>query len=284
MRFLILGAGGMAGHTISIYLEEKGHEVTGFARRKLDFVDTVTGDAANMEFVRGVIVQGKYDAVVNAIGILNDNAENNKLSAVFLNGCYPHFLADITKDTDTQIIHISTDCVFSGKSGSYTESSLRDGTTFYDRTKALGELEDTKNLTLRNSIVGPDINTDGIGLLNWFMKQSGTVNGYTEVLWTGITTLQLAKIIEKAAVHHASGLYNMVPDRSISKYELLKLFNKHLRKNEVDIRPYSGVASNKTLVRTRYEFEEKVPDYEVMVREMSEWMSEHKYLYPHYDL
>lgn len=284
MKFLVLGAGGMAGHMICIYLKEQGHDVTGFARRELPYVPSIVGDAKNVEFVKDIVNLGNYDVVVNAIGVLNQNAENQKADAVFLNGYLPHYLADITKHMKTQIIHMSTDCVFSGKTGGYTEDSLRDGETFYDRSKAMGELEDSKNLTLRNSIVGPDINESGIGLLNWFMKQSGTINGYTGAMWTGMTTLQLAKIIEKAAKCHATGLYNMVPDHNISKYELLKLFNHYIKNDEVTIQPYDGFTADKTLVRTNFEFSEKVPDYELMVKEMADWMLKHKELYPHYNL
>lgn len=284
MKFLVLGASGMAGHTIAVYLKEQGHEVVGFVRYAVSFVPCVTGDATNGEALRKLISDGSFDAVVNCIGIINQSAEKNKPQAVFLNSYLPYFLADVTSDMDTQVIHMSTDCVFSGKSGNYTEDSLRDGETFYDRTKALGELEDGKNITLRNSIVGPDYSKDGVGLLNWFMKQSGEINGYTGAMWTGMTTLQLAKVMEKAAEQKAHGLYNMVPDHNISKYELLRLFNHYIRNDAVQIKPYDGFSSDKTLVRTRFEFSEIVPDYETMVAEMAEWMRAHKSLYPHYAL
>ena len=210
-------------------------------------------------------VCGELDNVVE-----NQFAENNKSLASFLNGYFPHFLAEITKDTDTQVIHMSTDCVFSGKKGSYTEDDFKDGETFYDRSKALGELDDEKNITLRNSIVGPDVNENGIGLLNWFMKQSGSVKGYTKAMWTGQTTLQLAKTMEVASIKKAHGLYNTVPDTSISKYELLKLFNKYLRGNNIDIQPIEGIKADKSLKRTRFEFDYLIPDYETMVKEMAE--------------
>lgn len=284
MKFLVLGCTGMAGHTISIYLKEQGHDVTGFARSEAKFVKTVVGDARNLEQIQEVIKNGDFDIVINAIGILNKNAEDNKSTAVFLNAYFPHFLADITKNMKTRIIHMSTDCVFSGKTGSYVEKSLRDGESFYDRSKALGELEDNKNITLRNSIVGPDINSKGIGLLNWFMKQSGEIDGYTGAMWTGMTTLQLAKVMEKAALENATGLYNMVPDHNISKYELLKLFNHYLKNDTVTINPYDGISLDKTLIRTCFDFSEVVPDYEIMIKEMAEWMKAHKSLYPQYDL
>lgn len=284
MKFLVLGASGMAGHTIAIYLKEQGHNVLGFSRREVPFVPCVTGNAMDTAFLRELILNGGFDSVINCIGILNQSAEQYKDRAVYLNSYLPHFLADITSGMDTQIVHMSTDCVFSGKSGGYTEESLRDGETFYDRTKALGELDDTKNITLRNSIVGPDSNENGIGLLNWFMKQSGEINGYTGAMWTGMTTLQLAKVMEKAAQQRAHGLYNMVPDHNISKYELLRLFNHYIRNDAIRIKPYDGFTADKTLVRTRFEFSEIVPDYETMIEEMAEWMRAHKSLYPHYAL
>ena len=282
MRFLVLGCNGMAGHLISLYLKEQGHDVTGFARSKSEFVDTISGDAMDIALIRGVIDTGSYDTVINCIGLLNQFAENNKSSAVFLNSYLPHLLADVTANTDTQVIHMSTDCVFSGTRGQYVEDDLRDGTTFYDRSKALGEIEDGKNLTLRQSIVGPDIKASGIGLLNWFMQQDGEVQGYTRAMWTGQTTLQLAKTMEAAAEAKAHGLYNAVPDTSISKYELLKLFNQHIRKEKIGIIPEDKIAADKSLKRTHWDFNYKIPDYETMIIELAAWMRKHKKIYPHY--
>lgn len=284
MRFLVLGCRGMAGHTISLYLHEQGHNVLGFDRQESKYIKSVAGDARNTDALRELISSGKFDSVINCIGILNQFAEENKELATFLNSYFPHFLADVTKGTEIQIIHMSTDCVFSGKRGEYTEDDFRDGETFYDRSKALGELEDKKNITLRNSIVGPDINPNGIGLMNWFLKQNGSINGYTKAMWTGQTTLQLAKTMEAAAKEKAHGLYNTVPDHSISKYDLLKLFNNYFRNNSLTINPVEGVSADKSLKRTRFEFGYIIPDYEVMIRELADWTNRHKDMYPHYNL
>lgn len=284
MKILVLGCNGMAGHIISLYFKEQGHDVVGFARTQSDFIETIIGDAYDTELISRCIKTGNYDAVINCIGMLNQYAENDKAAAAFLNGYLPHFLAEVTEDTDTQIVHMSTDCVFSGKTGPYTESSFRDGETFYDRSKALGEIDDKKNLTLRNSIVGPDIKKNGIGLLNWFMQQEGEVNGYTGAMWTGQTTLQLAKTMETAIKSRVSGLINMVPNTNISKYELLKLFNRYLRNDELKINPIEGIVADKTLIRTNNDFDYHIPDYDTMVRELAEWMRNHKALYPHYKL
>jgi len=282
MNFFVLGCNGMAGHLISLYLKERGYSVIGFARVKSKYVDTVVGDAQNTELLKRIINENDFDVVVNCLGMLNQFAEDDKASATFINSYLPHFLAKITFGSKTQIIQISTDCVFSGSRGGYTENDFCDGVTFYDRSKALGELSDSKNLTLRSSIVGPDINKDGIGLLNWFMNQTGEVKGYTKSIWTGQTTLQLAKTVEKAAFLKANGLYNVVPDYPISKYELLKLFNKYFRNNSLEIIPVEGVTADKSLIRTNYQFEYIIPNYETMITELAEWIKIHEEIYPHY--
>lgn len=284
MRFLVLGCNGMAGHMVSLYLKESGHSVYGFARTTPRYVEGVSGDAQDKDFVKKLVVNGKYDSVINCIGILNRAAEENKSLAVYLNAFFPHFLAEITSNTDTQVIHMSTDCVFSGSRGGYTEVDFRDGESFYDRSKALGEIEDKKNVTLRNSIVGPDINSRGIGLLNWFMQQTGEVDGFTKVIWTGQTTLQLAKTIEAIARERVCGLYNMVPAGFISKYELLKLFNHYMRDDAIKINPVADVVADKSLRRTKFDFSYVIPDYEVMVYELAAWMRSHSAMYPHYNM
>lgn len=284
MKFLVLGVTGMAGHVIAIYLKEQGHDVCGFARRKVSFVKCIEGDARNEKLLREIIISGNYDAIINCIGVLNQFAEANKSDAVYLNSFLPHLLVKMTSDTRTKVIHMSTDCVFSGKTGGYNELSLCDGESFYDRSKALGEIKDDKNITFRNSVVGPDINEEGIGLLNWFMKQKGAINGFTRAIWTGITTLELAKVIEAAMKEKAVGLYNMVNNEPISKYDLLVLFNHYLKKDEIEIIPSESVILNKSLIRTNYDFSYQIPDYEIMVMDMVKWMKKHRELYPNYNL
>jgi dTDP-4-dehydrorhamnose reductase len=280
MKYLIMGCNGMAGHVISLYLKEQGHDVHGFARKQSDLVDTIVGDAEDEKLVRKTIEEGEYDYVVNCIGVLNQYAETEKARAVYLNAYFPHFLADIVKESKTKIIHLSTDCVFSGKKGQYEEDDLRDGETFYARSKALGELEDNKNITIRTSIVGPDRNEDGIGLLNWFMKQEGVIKGYTRAIWTGVTTLELAKAIEQMSNGEFAGLYNVVPKESISKYELLRVFNKILRNGELNIIPDDSIVVDKSLIRS--EIVEKklgILYYEKMVMELKKWIEDKESLY-----
>lgn len=282
MKFLILGATGMAGHIISIYLYEKGYDVTAFSTRPFSYCKNINGDAMDKDFIVSILENGEYDVVINCIGVLNQACDREPSKAVYLNSFLPHLIADTLRNTRTKLIHMSTDCVFSGRTGSYSENSFRDGETFYDRTKALGEIEDNKNLTFRNSIVGPDMKENGIGLFNWFMKQNDTINGYSKAIWTGVTTLTLAKAMERATIENVTGIYNLVNNEGISKFDLLGLFNKHMRDGKINIIPSDMVNLNKSLINNRKDFSFKVPSYEQMVIEMQEWIFNHKKLYPHY--
>lgn len=282
MKILVLGASGMVGHTVSLYLHEQGHELTTFSRTGFPFCKNIIGDAMNVESLINLIRKNEFDLVINCIGILNSDCDREASKAIYLNSYLPHLIKEILKSLPTKLIQISTDCVFSGKCGPYHENSFRDGETFYDRTKALGEIEDDKNLTFRNSIIGPDNKKDGIGLFNWFMKQQGTIKGYNQVLWSGVTTLTLAKAIEKAAIENLTGIYNLVNNESISKFELLKLFNKYFRNDEVMILPCNDISLNKSLINNRRDFSFEVPSYEQMLKEMKEWIYNHKELYEHY--
>lgn len=285
MKLLVLGCNGMAGHLISIYFKEKGNDVIGFARSDSRLLDkTIIGDASDMLLVKQTIEDGQYDAVINCIGLLNQFAENNKAMAVLLNGYLPHYLVEITKNTKTRIIHMSTDCVFAGNDGPYYEDSFPNGTTFYDRSKAIGEIDNDKDLTFRNSIIGPDIKESGIGLFNWFMKQEGPIGGFTGAIWTGVTTLTLAKAMETALKENLTGLYNLVNNQSITKFNLCSLFNRYFRNGEVEINPDDKLQLDKSLRRKRNDFTFVVPSYEQQIMEMREWVDSHKDLYPHYNI
>lgn len=285
MKILVLGCNGMAGHLISLYFKERGHEVVGFARVASTLLEkTIVGDASDLALIKSTVESGEYDAIINCIGLLNQFAENNKAMAVLLNGYLPHYLVEITKETKTKVIHMSTDCVFAGNDGPYYEDSLPNGTTFYDRSKAIGEINNTKDLTFRNSIIGPDIKESGIGLFNWFMKQKVSIGGFTGAIWTGVTTYTLAKAMEQALNENLTGLYNLVNNKSINKFELCTLFNKHFRGGELKINPDDRLQLDKSLRRRRDDFSFVVPSYEQQIIEMREWVGEHKDLYPHYIL
>lgn len=285
MKILVLGCNGMAGHLISLYFKEKGHEVVGFARQQSQLLDsTIIGDASDMALIKKVIEEGNYDAVINCIGLLNQFAENNKAMAVLLNGYLPHYLVELTKDTKTRIIHMSTDCVFAGNDGPYFEDTLPNGASFYDRSKAIGEFNNDKDLTFRNSIIGPDIKASGIGLFNWFMKQEGPIGGFIGAIWTGVTTYTLAQAMEAALNENLTGLYNLVNNTSINKFDLCSLFNKYFRAGEVEINPNDKLQLDKTLKCTRTDFSFRVPSYEQQIKDMREWVDAHPSLYPHYNV
>ena len=272
----------MAGHVISLYLIEKGYDVTGFTRRPISYCKNIVGDALNPNDIKKSIENEQFDYIVNAIGILNQFAEKDKATAVYLNSYLPHFIADHIKNTKCRIIQISTDCVFSGENAPYYEDSFPNGNSFYDRTKALGEIVDERNITFRNSIIGPDIDKEGIGLFNWFMKQKDRLHGYTHAIWTGVTTITLAKAIEATMRTQLTGLYHLVNNESINKYDLLCLFNHYFRNDTLNIIMDDKLQINKSLRNTRNDFDFIVPSYRHQIEEMKDWCDNHKELYPHY--
>lgn len=282
MKILILGAGGMAGHTITLYFKEQGYNVTAFTTRPFGLCNNIVGDATDFISLKRIIENGKYDVIINCVGILNQFAENNPQIARTLNADLPHFISDVISKLPCKLIHMSTDCVFAGNTGPYKENSFKDGKTVYDVTKADGEVIDDKNLTFRNSIIGPDLKPEGIGLFNWFMKQSTSVKGFTRAIWTGVTTLTLAKAMDAAIQQNLCGLYNLVNNQAISKFDLLKLFNKYCKPAPIDIIPSDDLILDKTLICTRTDFNFDIPSYEQMIIEMKEWIYNHKRIYPEY--
>lgn len=279
MKFLILGSTGMAGHLITAYLREQGHEVFGLSRRKISPHVDIVLDVLQTKKLSEIIQDGNFDCVVNCVGILNQAAEKNKTLAIKLNSELPHFLAETVQNLPTKIIQLSTDCVFSGRRGGYVENDFPDGETFYDRTKALGELTDEKNITFRNSIVGPDLESTGIGLFNWFMKQENEVQGYTKSVWSGVTTLFLAQMIERATCENIFGLYHLTNNSTITKFEMLNLFRDIFHRN-IKIFSVDGIVANKSLINTK-DFG-IATTYEKMFQDMKTWILEHKNFYPRY--
>jgi dTDP-4-dehydrorhamnose reductase len=281
-KVLVLGAGGMAGHVVSLYLREQGFEVdTLAAKNKLDET-TMLVDATNKKELEAILSSVQYDAVINCIGILVKQSEERKDLAAYLNSYLPHQLEYFYRNAKTKVIHLSTDCVFSGKNAPYRENSPYDGESFYDRSKALGELKNDKDLTLRMSIIGPDMQPTGIGLFNWFYAQTGEILGFTNTIWSGITTVELAKGVRAAIEQNLTGLYHLVPNENISKYELVKLFTKAFVRPDITVKPDSRLSLDKTLINTRTDFNHSIPNYATMLHEMKDWIDSHRNLYEHY--
>lgn len=279
MRVLVLGSNGMLGHITHDYFSEKGHEVYGTTQNKES--DLYFDAFNNMEGLEQLLNNVKPQLVINCIGILNQAAETNKVLAVKLNSLLPHYIDSLSEKYDYKFIHVSTDCVYSGKKGQYTSDDLPDAESFYGRSKALGEINNDRNLTLRTSIVGPDIKENGIGLFNWFMKQEGSINGYSKVVWSGVTTLQLAKLFEYSYENNLTGLEIAVNNQTITKYELLKLFNSNMDKG-LEINPVDTVVENKSMINKDNRFEDQIPSYEKMVEEMRDWIYDHPDKYDRY--
>lgn len=272
-RVLVFGENGMAGHMVSDYLACHGYDMYTTSREKnLDKQNHFVFDVEN-DRLDHLLRTVKPDVVINCIGVLTKAAEEHHSSALLVNSWFPHVLNEKSREYRYRLIHISTDCVFSGYRGDYIESDFPDETSFYGRTKALGELRNQSNLTIRTSIIGPEIRGSRVGLLDWFLKQNGTINGYTHVMWTGVTTLQLAKSIEKILDTNLSGLIHLVNGKKISKYDLLLLFQKYFSQDVV-IKPFDDFVSDKSLINTRNDIPANVPDYDEMIRELFDWMKD----------
>ncbi|ANX12079.1 NAD(P)-dependent oxidoreductase [Fictibacillus arsenicus] len=271
MRVLVLGGKGMAGHMVTSFLKKNTPYHISHTSRDLEDAEGYFLDVMNLERVRELLLSTKPDIVINCVGILNEFAEKNKNQAILINSYLPHFISSLLDLYGGKLIAISTDCLFSGSKGNYTETSIPDGTSIYARTKTLGEVTTGRHLTLRTSIVGPE-QKNGIGLFQWFMKQKGDIKGYTNVFWNGVTTLELSKAIAASIEQDLIGLYQLTAPKIISKYELLKLFQSVFKKNDVNIYPYQTEFCNKTLQCTRNDFQYTVPSYNQMLDELKEWM------------
>lgn len=282
-KILILGATGLIGHQVYFQLNaNKKFLVSTFARQRKISDDTVLLDARDERFLEKVIVDTNPDVIVNCMGVLIAEANRDPENAIFLNAYIPHHLKSIANNLDAKLVHISTDCVFSGNKGSYTENDIRDADNTYGRTKALGEVTESPHVTLRTSVVGPEIK-EGEELFHWFMSQKGSIKGFTKSYWSGVTTLELAKAVEWAIEKDIHGLYHITNGIPITKYELLMLFKKYTNK-EIDIKRVKGKVTDKSFLDTRKEIDYTIPSYEKMIIEMIHVMKYRSTLYKQYTI
>lgn len=272
MKLLVLGSHGMAGHIITRYMSLQGYNVATFARSDADIIK----DVENKDKVISFFEENKaeYDFIINCIGLLVKDSVNRPDRAAIINSWFPHMIENVIKDSPTRLIHLSTDCVFDGKTGNYIETDTHTETNFYGRSKSFGEINNNKDITFRMSIVGTEIKTNGTGLLNWILTSKETeISGWENAWWNGMTTLQLAKCIEKYIFNPTfTGIYNLVSnDVSINKYELLCKINETFNLNKT-IRKIQGPKSvNKILVDTRKELDFVIPNYDVQLEELKEF-------------
>lgn len=284
-KVIIIGSTGMLGHQVLRRLEkQKGLEVFDFVYRIRRRNESIICDVTDFNHLREEIERVKPQVIVNCVGILVGGSHKSKINAITVNSLLPHHLQSISEEIGAKLIHISTDCVFSGKTGSYTESSLRDADDVYGRTKALGEIISNQHLTIRTSIVGPELKINGEGLLHWFLTSTEKeLNGFSKVFWGGVTTVELAKAIEFAISNDINGVWNLTNGEEISKYNMLKIFNQLLSPyNQKVIIPVDSKVSNKSLKSERSEIDFKVPTYLKMFEEMGKDIFSNKTDYSHY--
>lgn len=270
-KVLIVGSRGMFGHVLKHMLSNhKIFRVIDISRLRDESSHTL--DLFDLKKLDTILSTEAPDVVVNCAGILNDAAESNPATSIFINSFIPHYLAQRCK----RLIHISTDCVFSGERGSYTESDLKDGKGYYAESKSLGEVLYRPHLTIRTSIIGPELKADGKGLLHWFLRQKDTIKGYSNAFWSGVSTLQLAKgVIELMDNPEITGLVHYTNNNKISKLNLLQLISS-VYQSDITIIPFQEYYVDKSLVNTRTDIQLEIPEYEKMIQELYSFMEEHK--------
>ncbi len=281
-RILVMGAAGMAGHMVYTYLQETGkYDVLGTTNNNDLTTPTYKVNIFDPNHVKEVISRTKPQVIINCIGMLIQTSKSYPDRAIYGNAYFPHLLKSLATEHNAKLIHISTDCVFSGRTGGYIESSFKDATDLYGMSKSLGEINDDKHLTIRTSIIGPEIKSDGEGLFHWFMHQTGKVNGFRHNMWSGVTTLELAKFIGWVIENPFAGLIHLTNNQPFSKLNLLKLI-KDVYNKTITIAEDEDFICNKSFFSTDPRMSYEVTDYETMLKEQKQFMDRHKHLYPSY--
>ncbi len=278
-KIVVLGASGLIGHKVFYNLKKnKKFRVYSVSKTTKVNADTQLIDLTNFYKLETFIKNLKPDFIVNCVGLLIEDSNTLKYESIILNALLPNHLHKISKKFNFRLIHISTDCVFSGNSiSSYKECDLPDGLSNYAKTKSLGEINKKDALTIRTSVVGPQIK-DGDELFHWFMKQSGEIKGYKKAFWSGVTTIVLAKGVEWAIINKISGIYNLTNGKKISKYDLLSLFKKHTNK-KINIIPDEKIKTDKSFIDTRKKIDFEISNYDKMIEEMIIDINKNKKLY-----
>ena len=282
-KILVLGSAGLIGHQVYNYLKDSGnYELHNISYSNKIQDDTILLDARDEQIFIDKITSIGPQYIVNCIGILINGSDADPENAIFLNSYMPHRLTRLADKINAKLIHISTDCVFSGdKREPYVETDEKDGRGIYAKTKGLGEVVNEKHLTLRTSVVGPELKTDGEELFHWFMSQKSDIFGFTKAIWSGVTTIELAKAVQWAIDNEITGLYHVTNNSSISKYDLLKLFQKYTKK-DIRIKPLDEKNVDKSFIDTRLLIDYKIPSYEKMISDMVSLIANNRPLYYQY--
>jgi dTDP-4-dehydrorhamnose reductase len=274
-KILIFGANGMLGHAVLRVLSDDGKlNVVGTVRSEKSFnqIDNRYKnqlisdlDVTNVTAVNSLINELRPNYVINCIGLVKQLAEaENPLLAIPINSLFPHQLADACKKINARLIHISTDCVFSGIKGSYLEGDFPDATDLYGRSKLLGEVDYPWAITLRTSIIGHEL-SGSHGLIDWFMSQEGEIQGFRRAIFSGLPTVEVARVIRDYVIPNEdlAGLYHLASE-PISKYDLLSLVASIYDK-KITIKPNDQFIIDRSLVSDKFA---KAAGYDV-----GEWSS-----------
>lgn len=262
MRILILGGDGMLGHQLLRSWHEQ-HEVLVTLRRELaDYAtfglfnknNSIGGvDVRDARTQKQILSDFRPDAVVNAAGIIKQRAESQEaIPSIEINALAPHRISLLAKQFGVRLVHISTDCVFSGAKGMYSEDDLEDARDLYGRSKLLGEVHDAHAVTLRTSIIGLEL-VRKAGLIEWFLAQRGRIKGYRRAIFSGLTTMEMARVIERVLTGcpGLSGLWH-VAATPISKYALLCALAEKLGRKDIRIESDESFACNRSLDAARF--------------------------------
>lgn len=274
MKVMILGSQGMLGHVVERYLKlqaENKWQIITIARQNANFLIDVEQDLSYLEKTISIT---RPDYIINCIGLLNKYSIERPDRAIYLNSFLPHWLSRICQIYNNKLIHISTDCVFDGKRGNYSIKDIPTETNWYGKSKSWGELNNSRDLTIRTSIIGTELKTNGIGLLEWVLRQTGTINGYINHWWNGITTLEYAKIIYEIINSNIilSGLHQIATPIKINKSCLVGLICKVWGKeNEINPIVDKSILPNLTMDKTLLSdlgISNSIPNYEVQLTEL----------------
>jgi len=281
MKVLILGGDGMLGHELFFQLRQR-HETRVTLRQPLaaysgyglferaNAFDSI--DVRAVDSVERVLRDFKPQAVVNAVGIVKQRPESEEaLMSIQVNSLLPHRLAVDCKNIGAQLLHLSTDCVFSGKRGAYRETDVPDPLDVYGRSKLLGEVAGDGAITLRTSMIGRGLTRKG-GLVDWFLAQRAPIQGYRNAIFSGLTTRELGRVIGMVIEKHpkASGLYH-VSAQPISKFDLLTKLRARLGSGP-DIVPTDEPHIDRSLDSTQFRkaFGYTPPSWDQMLDELAQ--------------
>lgn len=262
MTVLILGASGMLGNAVLRLLSQgDGYHAVGTVRsaRAMKLLPPalhpallVGVDVESPDSLAGAMAEAKPEVVINCVGVVKQlTAADDPLVAIPINSLLPHRLARLCSLAGARLVHVSTDCVFSGSKGNYRESDFPDADDLYGRSKYLGEVDYPHAITLRTSIIGHEL--DGArSLIGWFLAQSTSVKGYTKAVFSGVPTVELARIIRDHVLPHPElhGLYH-VSAAPITKYDLLQLVAATYGK-EIAIAPDASLMIDRSLNSERF--------------------------------